>query len=86
MGLPVIVTNIPGPTDAMKKNKTGLVVKKGDASELYDAMEKLYFSEELRSEMGKFAFDFVSKGFDQKILFEKIKNNRIELIKGSITI
>ena len=84
MGLPVIVTDIPGPTDAMKKNKTGLVVKKGDASELYDAMEKLYFSEELRSEMGKCAFDFVSKSFDQKVLFEKIKNNRFELIKGSI--
>ena len=29
MGVPVIVTSIPGPVDAMKENETGIVVKKG---------------------------------------------------------
>ena len=83
MGVPVIVTNIPGPTDAMKKEVTGLIVKKGSAAELYDAMEKFYCSEELRSEMGKNAFEFALKGFEQKALFEKIIDDRTKLIEKS---
>lgn len=81
MGVPVIVSNIPGATDAMKKNETGLVVKKGNATELYDAMEKLYLSKERRSEMGSNALKFVSKSFEQKTLFSKICCDRIELIE-----
>lgn len=82
MGIPVIVTDISGPTDAMKKDVTGLVVEKGNPSELYEAMERLYLSKELRFEMGSEALRFARNGFDQKVLFEKICNDRIELIKG----
>lgn len=85
MGIPVIVTDIPGPTDAMKKNITGIVVKKGDAGEIHDAIEKLYFSNELCTEMGNSGVDFASTGFDQKILFEKIYNDRLELIQEHVS-
>lgn len=85
MGLPVIVTDIPGPTDAMKKNVTGLVVKKANATELYEAMETLYYSEALRLEMGRNAFEYVVNSFEQKILFEKMRRDRIELIEKSLS-
>lgn len=85
MGVPVIVSDIPGPTDAMKKDVTGLVVKKADSKELCDAMEKLYLSRELRSEMGSNALNFAAEGFEQKKLFEKICNDRIELIQKRVS-
>lgn len=84
MGIPVIVTDIPGPTDAMKKNETGLVVKKGSITELYDAMERLYVSKDLRKKMGVQAFAFSSSCFDQKMLFEKMNRDRVELIKNDM--
>lgn len=83
MGVPVIVTDIPGPTDAMKKDETGLVIKKGSAAELYGMMEKLYLSRELRSEMGRKALAFASECFEQKTLFEKMYIDRIKLIEKS---
>jgi len=85
MGVPVIVTDIPGPTDAMKKDVTGLVVKKGDAAELCDAMEKLYFSKDLCDEMGRNALEYVSGSFEQNTLFEKIRQDRLELLKKSVS-
>lgn len=85
MALPVIVTDIPGPTDAMRKNQTGLVVKKGDAEELRDAMETLYASVELRTQMGNSARDFASNGFEQKALFEQIMKDRAEQINKSVS-
>ena len=83
MGLPVIVTNIPGPTDAMKKDITGLVVEKANVTELLDAMGTLYFSSELRSDMGHRAVDFARNGFEQKKLFEQIHDDRLSLIEQS---
>lgn len=85
MGVPVIVTDIPGPTDAMKKNVTGLVVKKANVSELCDAMETLYLSKELCSELGSNGLEFVTNGFEQSTLFEKIRNDRIDLMKQSVS-
>jgi glycosyltransferase involved in cell wall biosynthesis len=83
MALPVIVTDIPGPTDAMKRDETGLVVAKANADELLTAMETLYASPELRATMGKRAAEFVQSSFEQKTLFEKIRKDRTELIEQS---
>ncbi len=82
MTVPVIVSDIPGPTDAMKENVTGLVVKKGDADSLTAAMDRLYTDCELREEMGRNAYEFVVQGFEQSVLFEKILADRIRLIEA----
>ena len=76
MGVPVIVTNIPGPIDAMIPNVTGLTVRKKDSKELLFAMEKLGIDRELRTKMGAAGADFVQKSFDQKKLFEKVLQKR----------
>lgn len=80
MGLPVIVTDIPGPTDAMEKDVTGLVVKKGDAESLYEAMQKLYHNVELRKQMGAAAIVWASSRFEQKQLFQYICEDRKTLL------
>ena len=38
MGVPVIITDIPGPVDGIKKDETGLIVPKQNADALADAM------------------------------------------------
>ena len=81
MGVPIIVTDIPGVTDAMKKDCTGLVVKKGDSFALYEAMARLYTCKDMRIDMGKNAYEFASKNFEQSKLFESIIENRLMLLK-----
>lgn len=80
MGVPVIVTDIPGPTDAMIKNETGLIVKKADVDTLVDAMKKLLNDEQLCKIYGVNAVDFAKNNFEQKKLFEHILEDRKRLL------
>lgn len=84
MGIPVIVTDIPGPTDAMQKDTTGLIVKKGSVEELIIAMNRLYGDAKLRERLAKNAYKFAITRFEQKKLFEYILEDRNHLldIKG----
>lgn len=80
MGRPVIVSDIPGPTDAMKKDVTGLVVEKGNAAALETAMMKLYQNRGLREELGASAYEFAKDGFEQEKLFARILKDRQALL------
>lgn len=79
MGVPVIVTDIPGPIDAMKKDKTGLIVKKGDIESLEKAMIKLLNNEKLSIEYGNNGVEFVINNFEQQTPFNYIKKDRENL-------
>lgn len=82
MGLPVIISDIPGPTDAMKKNYTGLVVAKGSIKELAKAMSALYKNSDLREKYGANAYEFAITNFEQGELFRKILADRDRLLEG----
>ena len=84
MGLPVIVTDIPGPTDAMTKGKTGVAVPKKDTEALYGAMLKLYWDGNRRAEYGSAGPAFIRDHFEQQELFRRILEDRKELL-GSVT-
>lgn len=79
MGVPVIVTNIPGPVDAVVDNKTGLLVKKADEDSLLDAMKKIreLNYQEIGQEGHKFAID----NFEQRQLFDKIIEDRKKFLE-----
>ena len=81
MGLPVIVTDIPGPTDAMLPNETGLLVPKADADALELAMEALQQDPERCAELGRNGFRFSTKKFEQNQLFGYILGDREHLLK-----
>ena len=83
MGVPVVITDIPGPTDAMLKDETGLIAQKGDSESLFFAFKRLYEDKNLRKEMGDRAHKFASKQFDQAVLFQKIKEDRMALCQQS---
>lgn len=81
MKVPVIVSDIPGPTDAMQRDVTGIVVKKADSGSLYQAMLSLYSDENLRKQLGENAYKFAVEKFEQQKLFEKILEDRKRLLK-----
>lgn len=80
MGVPVIVSDIPGPTDAMKRDITGLVVEKGSSESLYGAMWKLHADKELTERMGENAYRFATENFEQQELCRKILEDRKRLL------
>lgn len=80
MGVPVIVSDIPGPTDAMRRDETGIVVKKADVATLHDAMITLYDDAAMRQRMGEAAYRFASENFDQTKLAEQILQDRKRLL------
>ncbi len=82
MGLPVIVTDIPGTVDAMSVGVTGLTVKKADVVTLRDAMDEMYKNSELRNRFASVSRDFVEKNFERKELISRIIKDRKRLLRG----
>ena len=81
MGVPVIVTNIPGPTDAMLNGQTGIVVEKKDVGSLVKAMETLQENKELAASYGCNAITHAVESFEQQTLFEYILKDRKRLLE-----
>ena len=80
MGLPVIVTDIPGPTDAMREGETGLIVKKADVPTLADAMRRLGSDAALREKFAANARPFIENSFEQSALMRHIMEDRKRLM------
>lgn len=78
MGVPVIVTDIPGPIDAMIPDVTGKVVKKADVETLYQAMREMKDCPE--ESFGEKGYEFVRDNFAQEKLLEKILEDRKHLL------
>ena len=80
MGVPVIVTDIPGPTDAMLRNETGIVVQKADVDSLYDGMRKMQEDKDMRLRFAERAHSFGTERFEQNKLAEYILEDRKRLL------
>lgn len=80
MGVPVIVSDIPGPTDAMVPEQTGLLVKKADVDTLYQAMARICEDHDLCRRLGQQAAGFAAERFDQKQLVRYILEDRKRLL------
>ena len=80
LGIPAIVSGVPGQTDAILPDETGLLCTVKSAESLREQMEKLITDAQLRIKMGGNAKRFVEDNFEQKKLFEYLKENRDKLI------
>ncbi|MBQ6164330.1 MAG: glycosyltransferase family 4 protein [Clostridia bacterium] len=81
MGVPVVVTDIPGPTDAMKRDETGIVIPLKDADAIAAAALRLIEDGEKREKFGKAGRAFAETCFDQRIFAEKLIRNRKSLVR-----
>lgn len=81
MGIPAIVSNVPGQIDAIEDNVTGLSCQVKDADSLKQSMEYMLDHVEKRISMGKAAREFVEMNFEQEHLFQYLKEHRDLLIR-----
>lgn len=65
MGLPCIVSDVNGATDAIQTGVNGIVIPKQDSMALYHAMKKLYLDKELRHKMASKARSMVKERFNR---------------------
>ena len=79
MGVPVIVTRIPGPIDAMLENESGLVIEKKSTEQLQSAMEQM-LSADLEA-MSQAGLKYATEGFEQQEFFKKVLEDRKRLMQ-----
>lgn len=65
MGLPCIVSDVNGATDAIQSEVNGVVIPKRDCEALYLAMKKLYLDKDLRKQMASTARKIVIERFNR---------------------
>lgn len=78
MGTPAIVSDIPGPTDTIEKDKTAFVVPVKNSEALIDAMYRIRSAD--YKAMGQNATEFVQNKFDSRILCEEILKRKKQLL------
>ncbi|MBO5736806.1 MAG: glycosyltransferase [Clostridia bacterium] len=76
MGLPAIVSNVPGQVDAIDEGKTGITCEVKSSESLYNAMEKMLIDEDMRIMMAENAARYVFENYEQQALFEKLSAHR----------
>jgi len=67
-GLPIISTDVGGVKDIVKDN--GILVERGNAKKLYEAIIKLVGNSSLREEMGKKSLEY-AKFYDSSVMAKK---------------
>lgn len=80
MGVPVVVSDIPGPQNGMVDGVTGFKVPARTVEPLVEKTSVLIEDEALREQFGKAGAKFVVENFDSKVLIKKIIENRDWLI------
>ena len=81
VGTPAIVTNIPGPIDAVLKNQTALVCKVKDVDDLTNAMKNI--QKDQYNKMGLQAYKYVMEKFDSTILCDAVLKRKKLLVSES---
>jgi glycosyltransferase involved in cell wall biosynthesis len=82
LGLPVIVTDIAGPTDAMLAGSTGLVVPRADAGAVIEAVGALLGDPARMRAMGAKAREHIRLHFDQKELMPHFARDKEAMMAG----
>ena len=80
MGLPVVVSDVPGPIDAMCPHETGVVVPVADTNALASALLSLLEHPEIRMAYGLRATEFVRDHFEQKEHCTRVLQDKEELL------
>ena len=74
LGIPSVVSDINGCNEIVENGQTGIIVKPKDESALYSAMLTLAESELLRSRLASGARQKIQRDFDQRYVWEQLKN------------
>jgi len=81
MGVPCIVTDIRGCREVVEHGRNGLLVPLGDVSALANGIFELLTNHEKSFVMGKNGYQIAKEKFDEQIVFNKVKQEYIRLLK-----
>lgn len=82
MGLPVITSNIPGPTDAIIDGYNGLIVEKKNVEALTAAMRWICKNPYEARRIGMNGLENVRAKYDRKMVFEAMLEDRKRLMRN----
>ena len=80
MGVPSIVSNIPGPVDAVQDGKTGLICESKNVKALQEAIHNI-IDNNLFQKLGNAAYEYVSRQYEEKELNEHVLKRK-EMLLG----
>ena len=72
VNIPIITTDVPGPSEVIENNVTGILCKVQDPEDLCKKMELLYNDAELRESFRKAGKERAEKYFDRPIMLNNI--------------
>jgi len=81
MRLPIITTDIPGPSEVIEENVSGLLVPKADATALADAMIRLYDDNSLADSLAQAGYERLLQNFTMEKMVANIYNEYSRITK-----
>lgn len=81
MGVPAIVSNIPGPVDVIDVGKTAFTVEARNTNDLRKKMLKFLDNPYMARDMSDNCVEFIKNKFDSEILCEKIIERKEKLVE-----
>lgn len=83
LGKPLVVTDVPGPSEIIIDGETGYVVPPANPEKLAEALENLISNRELALKMGEMGKKRIESCFNLEIIIKKLENLYISLLKNS---
>lgn len=83
LSIPTITTDIPGASEAIVNEHTGLLASKQDVESLSICMERL-FDKSLRERLGSNGRARVEKDFERVMMVERVCNDYLEIYKKRV--
>lgn len=72
VGIPIITTDVPGPSEVVENGVSGILCRVRDPEDLAEKMHLLYAQPQLREQFAKAGFSRAEKYFDRPIMLENI--------------
>jgi glycosyltransferase involved in cell wall biosynthesis len=82
MGVPVVVSDVPGPIDAMENHRTGIAVPVGSTEGLAIGIRRLLDNPELRVDFGRNARNFALEKFEQQAFLSLVVQDKELMVGG----
>jgi glycosyltransferase involved in cell wall biosynthesis len=85
MHLPIITTNVPGPSEVIEQGKYGLMVEVQSVSDLAEKMKQIEADTALRKTLSSLGRERAEQYFDRPIMLNNILVDMNEIVAGKQT-
>ena len=86
VGIPIITTDVPGPSEVVENGVSGILCKVQNAEDLAEKMDLLYNDEALCASLVKAGTERAEKYFDRPIMLNNILEDMNEIVRGQASL